>query len=477
MTTATARITTSPLERLEADIVALATQLAAGTAEFLRLVGEYDAAEGWRSWGLRSTAEWLSWQCGVGPNAAREQVRVARALRTLPTLAAAFAAGRLSYSKVRAITRTATPETEGMLTEWAQHATAAQIEQLIGAQRRAVRREDAAARHAARYLQWRVDDDGSVVGSFRLTPEDAAIVLSALETAQRVSAETPASGAKPVIEAAPAPDAAPVSAETQPEADADVSAETVSAETQAMPSAGPPQRRADALVSVASRFLADPGGPRMDAEVGPPVELLVHMPAEALRRQDPSLDDGEAVTISIAPGVPRLRLHPMSARRLVCGCPVSVVIDDAEGNPLHLGRRTRRITGRLARAVHRRDGGRCQAPGCTRRTTQIHHIVHWADGGPTCLPNLLSLCDAHHWLVHDGGWRIHPERDRQGRPVFLRPDRLPMTAVPESATVTAVPSRFAPPRPDAVAGHWDGSRIDRDAALRLLLAGSPATAH
>ena len=83
--------------------------MAAAEYRWLRLLGEFDEAEGWASGGARSTAAWLSWACGIGPAAAREKVRVARALPALPQVCAAFAAGRLSYSKVRAITRVATP--------------------------------------------------------------------------------------------------------------------------------------------------------------------------------------------------------------------------------------------------------------------------------------------------------------------------------------------------------------------------------
>src|SRR5205823_12371899 len=104
-----------PLERLEAEIVTLATQLTAATARFIALVGEFDAAEGCRDWAMRSTAHWLSWKCGIGMTAGREQVRVARALRELPLIAAAFADARLSYSKVRAITRFATANNEADL--------------------------------------------------------------------------------------------------------------------------------------------------------------------------------------------------------------------------------------------------------------------------------------------------------------------------------------------------------------------------
>jgi hypothetical protein len=163
-----------PLERLEAEIVELSSQLTAATSRLLGLVGEFDAVEGWRQWGMRSTAHWLSWQCGLGLTAGREQVRVARALRGLPLVSAEFAAGRLSYSKVRAVSRVATAETEATLVGWAVHATAAQLDRLVAAQRRVTRTADVRARHDARYLSWRWDDDGSLTGSFRLPPEQGA---------------------------------------------------------------------------------------------------------------------------------------------------------------------------------------------------------------------------------------------------------------------------------------------------------------
>src|SRR4051795_4279150 len=139
-----------PLERLEAEIVALATQLTAATARLLVMIGEFDAAEGWRDWGMRSTAHWLTWKCGIGMTAAREQVRVARKLHDLPVTAEAFAAGRLSYSKVRAVTRCATPSTEADIVAAAECATAAQMEQIQAGLRRARTGDDVRKRHAAR---------------------------------------------------------------------------------------------------------------------------------------------------------------------------------------------------------------------------------------------------------------------------------------------------------------------------------------
>src|SRR3954453_8516125 len=88
-----------PTEHLEAETCILAAQLAAASCRFLLLIGELERREAWRSWGCRSLAHWLSWQCGLGLNAAREHVRVAVALRDLPATTTAFAAGELSYSK------------------------------------------------------------------------------------------------------------------------------------------------------------------------------------------------------------------------------------------------------------------------------------------------------------------------------------------------------------------------------------------
>lgn len=120
------------------EIAVLAGQLAAATARFLRLVGEFDDCAGWEVyWGLRSTSHWLSWKTGVDPRTAREHVRVARALRIMPHTAARFAEGRLSYSKVRAITRVCTPETEEDMASLAMGSTASQVERLAGGLRRA----------------------------------------------------------------------------------------------------------------------------------------------------------------------------------------------------------------------------------------------------------------------------------------------------------------------------------------------------
>src|ERR687895_1274624 len=102
------------LDELGDEIAELSAHLDAATARLLDLIREFDARGGW-STGFASCAAWLSWRVGLDPGAARERVRVARALEHLPRLAQALARGELSYAKVRALTRVATPETEAQL--------------------------------------------------------------------------------------------------------------------------------------------------------------------------------------------------------------------------------------------------------------------------------------------------------------------------------------------------------------------------
>ncbi len=135
-----------PLERLEAQLCEVAGHLAAATCRFLVLLAEFDERRGWASWELNSCAAWLSWRCQMASGTAREHVRVARALRDLPVIRREFAAARLSYAKVRALTRIATPATEGQLAVMAAPMTGNQLERFARAHRQCSRAGDAAAR-------------------------------------------------------------------------------------------------------------------------------------------------------------------------------------------------------------------------------------------------------------------------------------------------------------------------------------------
>ena len=230
-----------PLERLEAQICELAGHLAAATCRFLVLLADFDARRGWASWEMGSCAQWLSWKCQMSSGTAREHVRVARALRDLPVIRARFAAGRLSYAKVRALTRIATAATEAGLAELAGPMTANQLERFARAHRQVTQADDADAR-VRRRLVWRFEEDGSLSGTFRLPPLQGAVLLKALRAACAELAGQAAGAAAGVSAETPAADAAAPGADGPPAASA--------------PAVRTSSDLADGLVAVAESFLA-----------------------------------------------------------------------------------------------------------------------------------------------------------------------------------------------------------------------------
>src|SRR2546427_1178631 len=174
------------LERLGDEIAKLSAHLDAATAGLLDLIREFDARGGWGN-GFASCAAWLTWRVGLDPGAARERVRVAHALGTLPRLAQALSRGELSYAKVRALTRVATPETEERLLAVGQAGTAAHVERIVRGWRRVDRLAEAretARRHARRALHVYQDEDGMMIVRGRLAPEVGALLVQALAAAR-----------------------------------------------------------------------------------------------------------------------------------------------------------------------------------------------------------------------------------------------------------------------------------------------------
>ena len=234
-----------------ADAIAVhAARIDAATHELLTEIRRFDALGGWAWQGARSCAAWLSWRLGLGPGAAGEKVRVARALGEFPLIDAAFAAGELSYCKVRAMTRVATEATEARLLEMARHATGAQLEAVCRGFRRVRRAADAAscsnpadAKRAAgpdRYVQRRHLPDGMVRIEAQLLPDEAELIWQALEELRgellaEARGATPPPGPEEPTEPeraadAPAPDPEPDAPAPGPERDApgrdDLSAES-----------------------------------------------------------------------------------------------------------------------------------------------------------------------------------------------------------------------------------------------------------
>lgn len=421
-------------DALEVSITTLAATIAAATCELLGLVAEFDRREAWGGAGLRSCAHWLNWKCGIALGAAREKVRVARALETLPAIRAAFAAGTVSYSKVRAMTRIATAANEDYLLMIARHGTAAHVERAVRACRR-VDRLEASARanenEAARACRWHYDDDGMLVLSARLPAEAGAALVQAL------------GAALDELGNAPAAEAEGVSAETSPAAAArDLAADEPFA-----------ARRADALCRLAEQFLAN--GPAASATASAERhQIVVHVDPPALRARGEyarcDLEDGPA-------------LAPETARRLACDAAVVTMTDDPNSAPLDVGRRTRTVPGALRRFLRHRDGG-CRFPGCTQhRHVDAHHVRHWADGGATRADNLVLLCRHHHRLVHEGGFGL--ERRTGGQLVFTdrrgrRLDPAPTPPVVTAGLPAHVAARGIDVSAETLVPDWTGERMD-----------------
>ncbi|HEV7870433.1 MAG TPA: DUF222 domain-containing protein [Modestobacter sp.] len=373
-----------PVAELAGEIRSGAVRLAAATASWLRLVAEFDERGGWAGVGIRSCAHWLAWQCGMSPGAAREHVRVARALGGLPLTAAAFADGRLSYSKVREVTRVADAGTEVELVELAGHTTASQLARVVRAWRRSDE-VDAGVVAEKRLFRWHWDDDGMLTLQVRMDGEAGAALLAAVESLAERDARRERAAAKKA--AAGSADAA----RRCPE------------HPDAFPREGMSVRRCRALAQLAEAA-ADAG-----RRVGDPPrrEVVVHVDADVLA------EDAAAGRAHLEGGP---ALHPAQVRRLLCEASV-VAIVERDGEPLALGRRRRLATKAQRRALLARDGG-CVRPGCTENRIErlhAHHLTPWRLGGRTDVSAMVLLCDVDHGLVHDEELRM----ERHGRQLVV----------------------------------------------------------
>jgi len=426
------------LEQLGDQIAELSAHLEAAGARLLDLIRDFDARGGWNI-GFRSCADWLSWRVGLAPGAARERVRVARALGTLPLLAQALARGELSYAKVRALTRVATPETEERLLGVGRGGTAAQVERIVRGWRRVDRQAEAkesARQHASRALHVYEDEDGTVVVRGRLAPEVGALLRRALAAARETLYQQTRQTRREELATSPA----------------DASADTP---TRA-------QQQADALALLAETALhhrLDPGGP------GERYQVVVHVDASVLADPD---QPGQSV---LEGGT---RVPAETSRRLACDASRVVMRHDEDGRIVEIGARTRTIPPALRRALHHRDRG-CRFPGCGRPVAVGHHIRHWAQGGPTTLSNLALLCRWHHGAVHEEGYQV--ERLPDGTLRFRRPDGRLLPDVPPPVAVPADPVQALRARHDTqglrlhartACPHWLGERLDLGWAIDVL---------
>ena len=441
-----------------------AYQLDAAMHRLLADLRNFDAAGHWADQGAASCASWLAWRVGWDLGTAREHVRVARALGTLPLVDAALAAGRLSYSKVRALTRVATPATEAALVDDALQTTAAQLE-LICRKLRAVQRLGAMSAdevQARRLVSRRERDDGMVVIEAVLPADEAAVVWAAIEH-EAGRADDATASVERRGDSGSDPDERPQADEVP----AGVPAETP---TPLLTTARvrPTRCHADGLVAMAQAVL------RGESPARSPIELVLTISRDALAAQPACASAGTGAGLPMPTSTPTsapaigcfadgTAVGAETARRLACDCGVVHMATDVDGTPLSVGRRTRSIPTAIARALSQRDA-HCRFPGCTnRRFLDGHHLTHWIDGGATALDNLCRLCARHHRFVHEHGYRVEL---RDGEPVFFRRGREvygePPRIIDASRAWPAIRAANAALAIDATTGRcaWDGRPVD-----------------
>jgi len=508
---------------LVAELGHRAAHIAASTCAYLELVAELAVRRVWADHGARTPGQWLSYQLGLGNSTAADHLRVGLRLRELPAIRERFAAGRISYSKVRAITRIAVPETEELLLRWSQWATGAEVERIISAFRRTCRPGDGApGPDRDRSYRSRRNGDGSTTLTIRLPDDEAAAVEANLDRLIDLddpegsrddpegSCDDPeddlgdpqASSAEDGSSTEDGPSRTPSPTESaRHEQDDENDPYSSSAEdtrqtgsrwagwpadaaddggwvpdTSDIDPAGPDTELATACPPVGGLFRGEPladlseppllgieGLLALDAAdagtvVRPPgtsaatgsatddgpvpllprqrtrsarrVDALVHACSAAIAAAGPDTSGMDRhtlvvradladlqgpepgtslegrVAVDIASGRIRV-MDPAVLRRLACEAGVVLVATDS-GLPIDVGRAQRRPTAAQRRALSLRDRS-CRFPGCdTHRGLHAHHVVHWADGGPTDLSNLVLVCAFHHRFVHEHHWTVTP---------------------------------------------------------------------
>ena len=461
---------------------------------FIKLIAAMERTRGWEEGGYCNLGNWLDHRCGLGPCAARERIRIGRALARLPRINAAFRDGVISYSKVRAITRVATPETDAMLLAIAEGSSAARLESLVRTYERVGGSgSERASSEARRGLSWYYED-GMLIVTAAVPAERGALVIQALQkvvdgrkdereayyesllattchrgtdepaadedvdhfgctqvtreasdgppvqATEDVSAETPADRTDNGKGISTETESTAVTAMTAADAAADLSAETDGLPVGlAFELESTEQRFADALVDVAEHYLASSSRDGKRRRTGQRYEVVLTIARSELAAQQVG---GARCYVE-----PDWGIDAEDARHIACDADLTEFIADAKGNFLNYERRRRIVPARLLQALKLRDHNRCRFPGCAhRRYVEAHHVRHWIDGGETRLDNLVLLCSAHHRLLHHGAFTIMIEDDDV---VFVSADGEVIESVlrPQFADVSA---QVPLPGPDTV---------------------------
>jgi len=389
----------SEVTRLEGEVAQVCGVLNATTGRLVRLIAQVLATGAWEVAGIISPEHWVAWRCGVGAGRARRLVAMARRLPELPVTAAAFDNGELTEDQVGVVVRHVPAGADADAAELAVHATVSQLARALG---RYSWPESPKPGNSATDADLdeprRVSLGGTEKGSWRLSallpPDEGAVVERALDTARRELEDD---------------------GETLP-------------------------TWADALVRVAERSLTEAAaaGSHRDRHL-----VVLHVGTDKL--------DSTGARLHLGPALP-------DALRRLMGCDARArVVFESAGVAVSVGRAARIVPNRTRMVVEDRDGG-CRVPGCERRRwLQVHHLVHWEDGGLTDTPNLVALCGPHHRMHHRGRLGIAGNADDPDGLVFNDHAGRKLTGVgrpvpPDGSVV--VEGNWAHPGGEQFDGRW-----------------------
>lgn len=371
-------------DAFEAAVASAAGVRNVADAALVDLVVRALAERFWEGWKMHSPVQWLMWRAGLSRHTAGQVLRVARRAGELPTVMATFRAGGLSLDQAATVARYTPAAYEASVCELAVNATVGQI---VTATRRYGFDADVAERDASprrgpeRSMSFGTDEADQWRASIRLPVDEGQVVEAALRASRdRLHAAGRAA----------ATDRAAAEGRPTGRTDAELGVPRVS--------------WADALVGVAHSVLAiGADGAAVPARPG----VLVHLAAP-----DAGDAEGWRAELHMGPGLPAaLR------RYLTCDGDIATVWH-TEGHPVQVGRTQRIVPRRTRRLVEHRDRG-CRVPGCDSTLwVQVHHIVHWEDGGDTDTRNLVCLCGHHHRMHHQGLLGITGDADAPDGVVF-----------------------------------------------------------
>ena len=344
----TSSLRADPRSNIREQVLDIGRRLSSHQWRLVHLVAELDRSGEWLLDGAATCAHWVAAALDIEVCTAREWLRVGTALDELPVIDDAFSSGRLSYSKVRTITRVADAANAAELCDLAERTRAGHLGRAIAAWlgRHEDPGETERRQHRARSLRWWHDTDGMVMGSFRLPPAMAAVLIALLD--KWVLTFRPRAG---------------MSTHRGDDASTDASSPPAVVEWPSLD-----QQRADALLDLIS------SGGKVTTEV------VLHVRADGA-----TLDDGSPIAGSVV-------------ERIASTSFIRTMIHDAESHPINVSGRHRHPTARQSLVVRERDGG-CVDCGSTD-LIQLDHVPEFELSGRTLVDELFARCATCHRARH-----------------------------------------------------------------------------